>query len=29
VTRGMIREAAPGASRAEIGVMMLRPEQEG
>jgi general nucleoside transport system ATP-binding protein len=29
VTRGMIREAAPGASRADIGVRMLRPEQEG
>jgi simple sugar transport system ATP-binding protein len=28
VTRGMISEAPPGASRSEIGAMMLRAERE-
>jgi hypothetical protein len=28
VTRGMISEAPPGASRSEIGAMMLRVERE-
>jgi ABC-type uncharacterized transport system ATPase subunit len=28
VTRGVISEAPPGASRGEIGAMMLRSERE-
>ena len=28
ITRGMISEAPPGASRSEIGAMMLRAERE-